>query len=72
MFVIPQAEGRIPGVHWPISLAYLTSSRPVRGPVSRDVGEERGKWRERKNVWFGYLRKELFRQGDSGYKDPSS
>ena len=42
------------------------------GPVSRDVGGERGKWRKRKNVWCGYLRKELFRQGDSGYKDPSS
>lgn len=55
MFVIPQAEGRIPGVHWPISLAYLASSRPVRDPVSRDGVEGRKGELEREEecvVWI--------------------
>lgn len=43
MFVIPQTDGRIPGVHWPISLAYLASSRPVRW---REGGEGERKKRK--------------------------
>lgn len=48
MFVIPQTDGRVPGVHWPISLAYLASSRPVRDPVSRDGGRGGGGRKKRK------------------------
>lgn len=33
-----EAETGIPGACWPASLAYVVSSRPLRGHVSKEMG----------------------------------